>query len=203
MQQAAISLLPDALPVWLQTELISNRQLDSTAIIFRVLTAFQPGGLSEKSAILDALTRSVPGKAFSDTLIALRTWNRLKQRAEELKATIPDPSILVVALDRPCSSVLSTNPNISFRSASFRHELNIDTIPTYDKVDQLSMVILAELEGAVGNESQMGRKDRLALSAENSEEAKATSKGNQENGRPKDPPKAKKCGGSQRWSTPS
>ena len=67
VEQAAISLLPNVLPVWLQTELISNRQLGSTAIIFRVLTAFQPGGLTEKSAILDALTRPAPGKAFSDT----------------------------------------------------------------------------------------------------------------------------------------
>ena len=40
VEQAAISLLPNALPTWLQTELISNRQLDSTAIIFRVLTEF-------------------------------------------------------------------------------------------------------------------------------------------------------------------
>ena len=33
-EQAAISLLLKALPKWLQTELISNRQLDSTAITF-------------------------------------------------------------------------------------------------------------------------------------------------------------------------
>ena len=52
-----------------------------------------------------------------------------------------------------------------------------------------AMVILAELEGAVGDESHVGRKDRLALLAENGAEAKA--KSNQENGRPKDPPKQK------------
>ena len=147
--------------------------------------------MSEKSAILDALTRPAPGKAFSDTLIALRIWSRLKKRAEELKATIPNPSILVVALDKLCSPVLATNPNISFRIAAFRHELHIDTIPTYEKVDSLSQVILAELEGAVGNESQMARKDRLAVLAENSDEGKAKGKGKQDDRKPKDPPKPK------------
>ena len=35
-EQAAISLLVNALLRWLQTDMISKRQLDSTAIIFRV-----------------------------------------------------------------------------------------------------------------------------------------------------------------------
>ena len=107
-----------------------NRQLDSTAIIFRVLTAFQPGGLSERSAILDALSRPAPGKSACDTLVALRTWQRLKKRAEELNATVPDPSVLVVALGKLCKPVITADTNITFRISAFRHEQKVDTVPT-------------------------------------------------------------------------
>ena len=92
VEQAAINLLLAALPEWLKTELVSNRQLDSTAIIFRMLTAFQPGGLTDRTAILE-VSRPAPGKSAYDTLVALRTWQRLKKRAEEVNATIPDPSV--------------------------------------------------------------------------------------------------------------
>ena len=67
VEQAAISLLLNELPKWLQTELILNRQLDSTAVIFRVQSAVQPGGLSEKLPIFSALT-TAPSKHISDTV---------------------------------------------------------------------------------------------------------------------------------------
>ena len=96
-----------------------------------------------------------------------------------------------------CGPVLSSKskPNISFRIASFRHDLHIDIIPTYEKVESMSQVTLAELEGAVGNESEMARRDRLALLTENSEEGKGKGVGKQDNSRPKDPPKPKNAEG--------
>ena len=143
-----------------------------------MLTAFQPGGLTEKPAILDALTRPAPGNSIGDTLVSLRTWDRLKKRAEELKATIPDPSILVMALGKLCGPVINASASRSFRISLFRHELHIDMIPTYEKVESLSQVILAELEGAVGIESQAANKDRVALlQTESNEDGKSKGKG--------------------------
>ena len=65
-----------------------------------MLTAFHSGGMGERAAILDALSRPAPDKGAYDILVALRISQRLKKRAEELNATIPDPSVLVVALDK-------------------------------------------------------------------------------------------------------
>ena len=80
---------------------------------------------------------------------------------------------------------------MNFRVSSFRRELQVDTIPTYDGVDELSQVILAELEGAVGNESQQGKKDTIVLlNAEVSEEGKGKGKTKQESLKGKEAPKA-------------
>ena len=161
VEQAAINLLLAALPDWLKTELVSNRQLDSAAIIFRVLPAFHPGGLGDRTAILDVLSRPAPGKGAYDTLIALRTWQRLKKRAEELNAIIPNPSVLVVALAKLCKAAIAADTNITFRITAFRHEQKVDTVPTYAKVDSFARVLLGELEGAVGAESQLSKRDRI------------------------------------------
>ena len=41
---------------------------------------------------------------------------------------------------------------MSFTISAFRHELQVDTVPLHERVTQLSQVILAELEAAVGND---------------------------------------------------
>ena len=80
---------------------------------------------------------------------------------------------------------------MNFRVSSLRHELQVDTIPTYDGADTLSHVILAELEADVRNASQQGKQDRLALlNAEVSEEGKEKGKTKQDSPKEKKAPKA-------------
>ena len=136
-------------------------------------------------------SRPAAGKGAYDTFVSLRTWQRLKKRAEELNATVPDPSVLVVVLDRMCKPVITADTNIAFRVSAFRFEREVDTVPTYDKVDAFARVLLAELEGAVGNESQLSKKDRVALlKTEENKDGKGEGK-NKDPPRPKDPPKSK------------
>ena len=84
---------------------------------------------------------------------------RKEQLSLRLRLSLPEAKssrsfMLVVAIDKLCSPTLAANNAMSFRVSSLRHELQVDTIPTHEGANSLSQVILAELEGAVGNESQ-------------------------------------------------
>ena len=61
------------------------------------------------------LTNPAPGTNLSDTLSASRTWNRLEKRAAELEVSLPDPSLLVVAIDKLCGPTLAAQTSLSFR----------------------------------------------------------------------------------------
>ena len=79
------------------------------------------------------------------------------------------------------------------------HDSQVDTIPAHDGVAQLSQVILAELEGRVGNESQQDKKQRAAvLAVENGEDQRGGkgNKGKQKNSKGEEHPEAKS------WDTP-
>ena len=59
-------------------------------------------------------------------------------RATELKVSLPDPSLLVAAIDKLRTPTLASNNSMSFRISSFRYDIQVDTIPTHDGVDKLS-----------------------------------------------------------------
>ena len=81
---------------------------------------------------------------------------------------------------------------MSFRISSFCHELQVDTIPTHERVTQLSQVILAEREGAVGSEGQQDKKPRIAgMQVEGGEDPKGKGKGKQKSPKGDEEQKAK------------
>ena len=57
VEERASILLLQSLPADLQTEAVSVRGLASSALIFLVMSRYQPGGSSEKSMILSFLTQ--------------------------------------------------------------------------------------------------------------------------------------------------
>ena len=93
LDQRVTSLLLQAVPKAIKDEAIATRGLSTTAILFRVMRTYQPGGLLEKSRLLEDLT-TVPGvKTTQDVVAALRLWKRKASRASELCAQLPDPLV--------------------------------------------------------------------------------------------------------------
>ena len=186
VEQHAIGLLVEALPKWLQTELIANRQLDCTAIVFRILTAFQPGGPQEKAVVLQALTSPATGKSAPEALKGLRMWVRLRKRADELEVAQPDPSLLVAAIDLITAEVLKQHPQASFRLASYRHAEQVDVLPTAPKVSGLAQMIQAELEAAVSSSTDSTKRQRVARMSEDEggkgDRGKGDAKGSEKGG---------------------
>ena len=73
-------------------------------------------------------------------------WKRRIERAKGLKISIPDPSILLKALDTITATVIKEDPRRAFRIESAREEIGIDTITTIEAVNKIALLIEGELE---------------------------------------------------------
>jgi len=62
---------------------------------------------------------------------------------------IPDPSVLLKALDNITEKVIKKDQRKSFRIETLREQLKVDVIPTYKAVESLTTFIEAELEESV------------------------------------------------------
>jgi len=89
-EQRGIQMLLKSLPEVEQQALITDRVLSSTAIIYRLLVRFQPGGAGEKQLLLSQLTAIPKGKDINEIAAGIRNWRRHYGRAQEVDATLPD-----------------------------------------------------------------------------------------------------------------
>ena len=145
-EQRGVSLLLKAVPKETRDVLIASRELCSTTIIYRLLATFQPGGANEKALLLKHLTEISQGKDLNELGSSLRTWRRFFQRAVEIGTTLPDPTLLLRALDNPSLSVARIDAQSAFRLAQTRSQLGVDEKPTQDTVWRFSQCVLAEIE---------------------------------------------------------
>ena len=152
--QRVTTMLLAAVPEELRGELISTRQLTPQGILFRVLKAFQPGSLYERSQTLAALTGTAQAADPQEAVDALRLWRRQLLRAAELGASLPDPILLVNALDRVMGLLLQQQAQAAFRVSSYRMQHGIDVRPSKEAVQQFHELLLAEAEMMVGGVRQ-------------------------------------------------
>ena len=145
-EQRGVGLLLRAVPEEMKKVLISNRDVTSTAIIWRLLTTFQPGGAGEKSTILKSLTSLQVGSTAAELATAIRQWRRCFQRAQEIGASLPDGTLMVYGLEPGAALLGRLDSQSAFRVASARSELKVDEQPTQQSVWAYSQVLLAEAE---------------------------------------------------------
>ncbi|CAL1159243.1 unnamed protein product [Cladocopium goreaui] len=149
LDQRVTSLLLQSVPKAIKDEIIATRELSTTAILFRVMRTFQPGGLLEKSRLLEDLTTITTVKTSQDVVAALRLWKRKASRASELCAQLPDPLLLIRTLDGIAKPVVDSSPQASFRIATFRMNYSLDIRPSLANVWLFYDLLLAEAEVAV------------------------------------------------------
>ena len=152
--QRVTTMLLAAVLEELRGELISTRQLTLQGILFRVLKAFQPGSLYERSQTLAALTGASQAGSPQEAVDALRLWRRQLLRAGELGASLPDPILMVNALDRIMMGLLQAQPQAAFRVSSYRMQHGIDIRPSKEAVQQFHELLQAEAEMMVGGVQQ-------------------------------------------------
>ena len=148
-EQRAVTMLLAAVPDEIRREMIANRKLNSMDILFTLLCRFQPGGASERASLLRDISdpQLKQNANVQDFLTALRLWKRNLGRAVELGLQLPDPLILVNLLTRWADHLGRLGgAQLSYRVASLRQLLQLDTMPNSTSVVEFAEALQAEAE---------------------------------------------------------
>ena len=127
LERRAASLLMAALPEQLREEVISAKSVNALAIVCKAMLQYQPGGLSERSAILASLESPPECSTVASAISQLRKWIRWKRRATEVGVAIPDASILMRGLGRIMKKIMQSYPELNFRLSLVKNALLVDT----------------------------------------------------------------------------
>lgn len=127
---------------------MATREITSTAILFRLLVTYQPGGTGEKQLLLKQLSEvNSQSKSTSDQLVnSLRVWRRAYQRAREIDTSLPDSVLLLKALETVTVRIAALDTQASYRLSSSRAQLQLDEKPTHMAIWQYSECLMAEAE---------------------------------------------------------
>ena len=127
----AASMIMLALDSPVSGEIVARRLTQSTpALLFRILTLYQPGGEYEKGWVLKQLQSPEPASDAVKALETLRSWSRWSRRSEDLGLARPDPTILARGLTSIVQPVLEKDYEANFRTSLIRNSLKIGTAPT-------------------------------------------------------------------------
>ena len=145
-EQRGIQMLLKAIPLAEQQTLVTDRALSSTAILYKLLVRFQPGGAGEKQILLQQLTSMPKLTTIQEVAGALRNWRRHYGRAQEVQAVLPDGVLLVKALDTPLQKIAGLDQQAAFRLSQSRMQLQLDEKPEHASLWAFSQCLLAEAE---------------------------------------------------------
>ena len=145
-EQRGIQMLLKAIPETEQQALVTERALSTTAILFRLLVRFQPGGAGEKQILLQQLTTMPKSSNVQDLAANLRNRRCHFGRAQEVEAVLPDGILLLKALDGPQQQLGQYDPQAAFRLSQSRMQLQLDQQPSHPNLWAFSQCLLAEAE---------------------------------------------------------
>ena len=146
LEKRATALLMSAIPPAQQEEVVASKEVNTVGILSRLMLCYQPGGLSEKGAILTALDSPEEASSLAGAVTGLRRWLRWHRRAGEVGVTRPDATLQVKGLGRLMKRVLKDNADLAFRVQLSRSSLQVDTAPTEASVMTFANHLLAEVE---------------------------------------------------------
>jgi hypothetical protein len=187
-------MLLKAIPKDLASEIITKRFEDPMKILLVIMIKYQPGGRKERGALLQQITYPEACWKEDKALEGIREWRRRIERAKELKLVVPDPSVMLSALDAITEKVMKKDSRRTFRLESIREEIKADLIPTYETVGKLTTVIEAELEECVNvnaTEGQQAKVKSVNPKDDKMAKEKTTTRENQKKARERMIPKEK------------
>ena len=134
LEKRATALLMAAVPSQQQEEVIAAKEVSAIGVLTRLMIAYQPGGLSEKAAILGALDSPEEAQNLGQAVVGLRRWLRWHRRAGDIGVVRPDATIQVRGLQKLVRKILKDHGDLAFRIQLAKSSLLIDTVPTSESV---------------------------------------------------------------------
>ena len=165
IEQRGQVVLLRALPESLRQELVSQREMGSVQILFRVLRTYQPGGLAERTTLLRQLVEQRVPAGITEWIGALRSWRRWLVRIDELRIQPPDPVLLLATLDRYAVALAKSSPQLAFRLQMVRASLKVDIAPSSLGVQQFAEALMAEGEAVLHGCGSMPIKESTKVRA--------------------------------------
>lgn len=137
LAQRAATMLMQAVPSGMRSELVAARHMDVGNILFKIYKTYQPGGLAERRQMLAQLTGTRAAATPSEAVGSLRLWKRQAQRAAELHATMPDPVLQVRALTNIHGGPLGQRRAIIVQSEFISNESRDRCCPNHPRYQPL------------------------------------------------------------------
>ena len=139
-------MLIESVPARIKEELVVTRGMTCSNALFRMLIAYQPGGLGERQKLIQSLTE--PGVAVTAKECAdkLRKWHRWLARSRDLTIAVPDAAILLSGLDKLSAGILGAHPQLSFRCSMSRTHHQLDFCPSVATVTAYARLLQAEMD---------------------------------------------------------
>ena len=162
LEKRAATLLMGAIPASMQEEVVAGKDITTISILAKLMLSYQPGGLTEKTAILHALDSPEEAQGLTSAVIGLRRWLRWHRRAGEVGVVRPDATIQAKGLGRLMRKVLKDNGDLAFRIQLAKSSLQIDTTPTESSVMTFAHHLLAEVE-QVAHQDKRKKDDKLGI----------------------------------------
>ena len=143
----ACAMLMDALDPVVKADLIARKANRSAShILFRLYTTYQPGGTGERNLVLSNLQNPQVIPDATARVAALRDWGRWYQRCIDFGMNLPDPMVLVGALNSMTKPVISKNTEVTWRTEMVKSTLQLHARPTAEAVTAYHRHLLAEFE---------------------------------------------------------
>ncbi|CAE7749536.1 RE1, partial [Symbiodinium sp. CCMP2456] len=146
VDKRAASMLLQAVPEAIKSELLANRLSSTLGILGRILTIYRPGSAAERQQVLKALEAPSASGSPVELVEVLRKWARWLKRAQDLGLQVPDASILLRGLDAATRGQLSQYHEVNFRTNILRFSLDLDAAPTLSNVTRFHHHLLGEFE---------------------------------------------------------
>ena len=130
-----------------KADLIARKANHSAShILFRLYTTYQPGGTGERNLVLSNLQN--PQVIYDATagVAALGDWGRWYQRCIDFGMNLPDPMVLVGALNSMTKPVISKDTEVTWRTEMVKSTLQLHARPTAEAVTAYHRHLLAEFE---------------------------------------------------------
>ena len=107
-------MLMDALDPVVKADLIARKANHSAShILFRLYTTYQPGGTGERNLVFSNLQNPQLIHDATARVAALRDWGRWYQRCMDFGMNLPDPMVLVGALNSMTKPVISKDTEVT------------------------------------------------------------------------------------------
>ena len=118
-----------------KADLIARKANHSAShILFRLYTTYQPGGTGERNLVLSNLQNPQVIHDATAGVAALRDWGRWYQRCIDFGMNLPDPMVLVGALNSMTKPVISKDTEVTWRTEMVKSTLQLHARPTAEAV---------------------------------------------------------------------